>query len=214
MHATCPSCQGRVTVAPEHVGMALACPLCEHAFRVRGPAAAPPPPVVAPIVAPPRVAPAVAPPPPAVRRGAPPRRAPLPPPASARGAAPTGRAPQLRLKCPECEFRMPPGVRLCPECGTSYTAAKRQRDHAETDGAFDLEMKAIDKGVIGGILLIVVAGVWFYFGYQAGRIFFYPPILAFFGVVAIVNGLTDNRRAGSRRRPRRAPTRHHVSRRR
>jgi hypothetical protein len=47
-----------------------------------------------------------------------------------------------------------------------------------------------EAGVIGGIVMILIAVVWFVLGLMAGRVFFYPPILAVLGIAAIVKGLT------------------------
>jgi hypothetical protein len=47
-----------------------------------------------------------------------------------------------------------------------------------------------NSGIIGGILMIVIAVVWFVVGYfAADRIFFYPPILFVIGLLSIVKGL-------------------------
>jgi hypothetical protein len=48
-----------------------------------------------------------------------------------------------------------------------------------------------NSGVVGGLLMIVIAAVWFGLGYSAGRIFIYPPILACIGLVSIVKGALD-----------------------
>lgn len=84
----------------------------------------------------------------------------------------------------------------------SGAALQRARQSQREDhDAFALERSAFNAGVVGGIALIVVAGVWFYLGYKAGYIFFYPPILAVIGLAAIVNGLAGGgRRRRSRRR--------------
>lgn len=42
-------------------------------------------------------------------------------------------------------------------------------------GFFAPEKHGIDKGVLGGLLMMAIAGVWFVVGWKAGRIFFYPP---------------------------------------
>jgi hypothetical protein len=47
----------------------------------------------------------------------------------------------------------------------------------------------LNAGVIGGVLTILVAVAWFLLGLWAGRIFFYPPILAVIGVMAVLKGL-------------------------
>src|SRR5262245_9080026 len=46
-------------------------------------------------------------------------------------------------------------------------------------------------GVIGGIVMILVAVVWFVLGLKAGYIFFYPPILAVLGIAAIIKGIVS-----------------------
>ncbi|MEO1994471.1 MAG: hypothetical protein ABGZ17_04270 [Planctomycetaceae bacterium] len=46
-----------------------------------------------------------------------------------------------------------------------------------------------NAGVLGGILMIVVAVVWFVGGLAAGIIFKYPPILLIIGIVAIIRGV-------------------------
>ena len=81
----------------------------------------------------------------------------------------------------------------------------RRRRPAAGGGAFELEMKAIDKGMLGGILLMVIAAVWFFLGLAGGYIFFYPPILFIFGLYGFFKGLFKVlKRAGgeSARRPR------------
>jgi len=84
----------------------------------------------------------------------------------------------------------------------SGAALQRARQsQREDEDPFAFERAAFNAGVFGGVFLIVVAGVWFYLGYKAGYIFFYPPFLAMIGIVAIVNGLaTGGRRRTYRRR--------------
>jgi len=74
----------------------------------------------------------------------------------------------------------------------------------ESDG-FGPERAALDKGIAGGLLLIVIAVVWFFVGLAANRIFYYPPILALIGVYGVVKGIAQGNVAGkprTRRRPR------------
>jgi hypothetical protein len=47
---------------------------------------------------------------------------------------------------------------------------------------------SVNAGVIGGILMMAIAVVWFVVGLAAGYIFFYPPILFVVGIIAIVKG--------------------------
>jgi hypothetical protein len=48
---------------------------------------------------------------------------------------------------------------------------------------------SLNAGVIGGVLMMLIAVAWFVAGLAAGRIFFYPPILLVIGVVAVIKGL-------------------------
>jgi hypothetical protein len=48
-----------------------------------------------------------------------------------------------------------------------------------------------NSGVLGGVLMIILAIVWFVGGLFADRIFFYPPILLIIGIVAVIKGLVN-----------------------
>ena len=54
-------------------------------------------------------------------------------------------------------------------------------------------LTAYMAGIIGGVLMMVIAVVWFFVGLAAGFIFFYPPILFVVGIVAFVKGLVSRR---------------------
>lgn len=64
--------------------------------------------------------------------------------------------------------------------------SRRQPRVTFEDGWFG----SVNGGVIGGVLMIVVAVVWFVVGMAAGTIFFYPPILFVIGAIAVIKGLT------------------------
>lgn len=49
---------------------------------------------------------------------------------------------------------------------------------------------SINAGVAGGVLMMIIAAVWFFVGLAADRIFFYPPVLFVIGIGAIFKGLT------------------------
>jgi len=51
------------------------------------------------------------------------------------------------------------------------------------------EFGSINAGVGGGILMMVIAIVWFVLGLIFGWIFYYPPILFIIGLVAFIKGL-------------------------
>jgi hypothetical protein len=47
----------------------------------------------------------------------------------------------------------------------------------------------VNSGVAGGVLMILIAVVWFVLGLMADRIFFYPPVLFVIGIAAIFKGM-------------------------
>lgn len=48
-----------------------------------------------------------------------------------------------------------------------------------------------DGTVIGGIVAMLIAVVWFVGGLSAGYIFFYPPVMFVLGLIAVIRGLLD-----------------------
>jgi hypothetical protein len=48
----------------------------------------------------------------------------------------------------------------------------------------------VNAGVVGGVVMILIAVVWFVVGLTINRIFFYPPIMFVIGVIAIINGIS------------------------
>jgi hypothetical protein len=102
----------------------------------------------------------------------------------------------LKKTCPACGVQYPGEETRCPECGTSYRAAKQAQKDAAEGAAFAPEKAGIRAGVLGGIVMIVIAAVWFVAGLAADRIFFYPPILAAIGIYAIAKGLATGNIAG------------------
>jgi hypothetical protein len=170
----CPTCERPFRIDVETPGTEFDCPHCGLRLRL-DPEAAPPP------------APASPPPPPASSAGAP------------AAAPPAGPRIDLKRTCPACGTRYPGSQRRCPRCGEGFREAKYAEEDARTGSSFAPEKAAINMGVVGGILLIVVAVAWFVGGYLAGYIFFYPPILAVIGVFAIVKGLVEGNFAGGGR---------------
>lgn len=53
------------------------------------------------------------------------------------------------------------------------------------------EFGSINAGVGGGILMMVIAVVWFVLGLIFGWIFYYPPILFIIGLIAFIKGLVN-----------------------
>ena len=63
-------------------------------------------------------------------------------------------------------------------------------------GFFGIERRGIDKGMLGGVAMMVIAAVWFFGGLAADIIFFYPPILFVIGLYGLVKGLVKGSLAG------------------
>ncbi len=55
-----------------------------------------------------------------------------------------------------------------------------------------LEGKVFNGGVVGGLIAMLIAVVWFVGGLMADIIFFYPPILFIIGLVGFIKGLVSN----------------------
>jgi hypothetical protein len=63
---------------------------------------------------------------------------------------------------------------------------------------FAPEKKGIKAGVLGGIIMIAIALIWFFAGLAAGYIYYYPPILFFIGLYALIKGLVSGNLAGKK----------------
>jgi hypothetical protein len=50
---------------------------------------------------------------------------------------------------------------------------------------------SLNAGIIGGILMMLIAIVWFTVGLLFGIIFIYPPILLVIGAIALIKGLAS-----------------------
>lgn len=90
---------------------------------------------------------------------------------------------------------------VCGECGISYQAAIHERN--SENATFNPGQIAMNGGVVGGVVLLAIAALWLYLGWQEGFIFWYPLGLAVLGLLALVQGLFDwNWKAEQRRRRR------------
>lgn len=67
-------------------------------------------------------------------------------------------------------------------------------------GSFAPEKAGLRAGVVGGLLMMALAAVWFFGGLAVGYIFFYPPILFIVGLVGLLKGIFDGNLAGGRHR--------------
>jgi len=78
---------------------------------------------------------------------------------------------------------------------------------AQQDNSFFAPEKAgIKKGVLGGLIMMVIAVIWFFAGLSIGIVFFYPPILFVIGVYAFFKGIITGNVNGERDNPTKAST--------
>ncbi len=68
----------------------------------------------------------------------------------------------------------------------------------EEGGFFAPEKKGIKAGVLGGLIMIVIALIWFFAGLDAGYIYYYPPILFVIGLYALIKGLISGNFVGKK----------------
>jgi len=113
----------------------------------------------------------------------------------AKGAA----MPTANKTCPSCSTPYPVSERKCPACGVSYRVAKGAQE--EETGSFAPEKAGVKKGVLGGVIMIAIAAIWFFAGLAADRIFFYPPVLAVIGIYSVIKGLATGNLAGEKKPP-------------
>lgn len=73
-----------------------------------------------------------------------------------------------------------------------------KQEEQQGGGFFGPEKKGVKKGVLGGVIMIVIAAVWFFVGLEAGRIFFYPPVLFIIGVYSVGKGIVTGNLAGEK----------------
>ncbi|MBS2099559.1 hypothetical protein [Carboxylicivirga linearis] len=100
--------------------------------------------------------------------------------------------PNFQDRCDDGELDEAEAVRL-----------EKLRSEAEEEevssGFFGAEKQGMKKGVLGGVVMITIAIVWFFGGLAAGYIFYYPPILFIIGLVAVVKGIMDGNLAGKKK---------------
>ncbi len=181
MIAPCSACRRAVTIADEHAGRDVQCPWCREVFRAPPPRPAPVPPAAPPRIAGGRTAP----------------RAPAAP-----GPTPAAPAPRPLARARTCLGCSTPLRTSNPYCVSCRAVARSGLGTSDDEpDPFAPEMAVLSMGRIGGLVLVVVAVVWFVWGYAEGYIFYYPPVLALIGLYGIVTG-GPQRPVSTRRRRR------------
>ncbi len=174
----CPHCDKLLGVGERFFGRNVNCPACGGAIAVpeqrptvvRG--GPPQPPIVSPL-------PSQQPPMP------PPQAPPLPPPL----------APET-APSQEPAFPQIAGVESLSQRARGWEAA----EEGGGGGVFAPEKRGLQAGVLGGLLMMAIAVVWFVGGLAAGILFYYPPILFIIGIVGLFKGIATGNVAGRRRR--------------
>ena len=140
-----------------------------------------------------------------------------PPPTAAPPQAVSPVQGQKRITCPKCGFDQ----EEAPECFQCGVIIERFRERASfeedevarlaaagiqlgpvpdeelvDDSFFAPEKKGLEKGMAGGIVMMVIAVVWFVAGWAAGIIFYYPPVLFLIGLFGFFKGLLSGNVAG------------------
>lgn len=104
----------------------------------------------------------------------------------------TNEKANFETNCPDFKIDQPEADRL----------VKLERDaieEEESSGHFTPEKKAIKMGVLGGVLMIAIAIIWFVIGWINGYIYFYPPILLVIGIYALIKGIKTKNITGERK---------------
>ncbi|MCA9323150.1 MAG: hypothetical protein KDB53_20585 [Planctomycetes bacterium] len=116
-------------------------------------------------------------------------------------SSPTEKRAGLRKTCPGCGVQVPARDRRCPTCGVSFLAARQAaRVAAENNGERrSITTMAINKGVLGGILLLGSGGLGFALSLERGRFRLAPLVLAIIGFYALIKGVITNNMTGKKR---------------
>ncbi len=118
------------------------------------------------------------------------------------------------LMCTRCGKGLTPGDRFCSYCGsdsilqtrpiagaspsgssssggslTVAASAPVEQTQTQTTGFWSWERRQTGKGKLWGIILMVIAVVWFFGALALGWIFYYPPILFLIGLYTFFKGL-------------------------
>ena len=115
-----------------------------------------------------------------------------------------GPLPELERACPECHSPYPASRHKCPACGAGFrsTLWRREAELESDEGGTIAGVLAQQSGVAGGVIMIIVAVVWFAMDDHESYVYLYPPILALWGLGAVLYGLRRIRVRRRRTRPR------------
>ncbi len=90
---------------------------------------------------------------------------------------------------------------ICRQCAKKHVIGMNAFKTPKTEnsgGFFGPEKAGINKGVMGGVLMMAIAVVWFVVGLYFDILFYYPPILFVIGLYAFFKGLFTGNVAGEK----------------
>ncbi len=113
------------------------------------------------------------------------------------------------MKCPKCGLINPESAIRC-DCGydfesksikSSYLSTKEQQQikEAQKGDLYAAAKIGINKGVVGGIIMISIAAIMFIVGKMIGGFFYYSPVQFAIGVFALVKGIVKGNITGNNR---------------
>lgn len=206
MKVKCPHCETRLNIPDVHAGKKCKCLHCGRVIQIpsilplgqQAAAQAPDAAVSAPTPATPNPAAAA----PSMAKPAKYR------PATVKPVVP----PPIPELCPHCQKPMSSQAVFCVNCGYDKRTGLRvtpqvlaappplpttspiaqpgpAKQTTGEGGFFGIEKRGIRAGVLGGVVMMAIAAVWFFVGLSCDRMFFYPPILFIIGIYAVIKGL-------------------------
>ncbi|HZT80354.1 MAG TPA: hypothetical protein VFA26_09035 [Gemmataceae bacterium] len=78
-----------------------------------------------------------------------------------------------------------------PRVARQYGADDGEQERGFFAGFATFERGLVNAGVLGGVIMCVIAVVWLVLGLMVGYLFYYPPVLFVVGVIAIVVGVVN-----------------------
>jgi F0F1-type ATP synthase assembly protein I len=105
--------------------------------------------------------------------------------------APVRKVHPIRLPDEDAPARLKADDESEEELRTKFTGRKPKKKKKKKKSSENGWLPfSVSPTIVSGVLMMIGAMVWFFAGLAAGFIFFYPPVLFIFGIIAVVKGLT------------------------
>lgn len=106
--------------------------------------------------------------------------------------------------CPVCKKETTSIIRNCQNCNADLEEYRSNRNKSyegtediDLGRGYGMESLILRLGPIGGIILMVLAAVWFFGALSNGDIYFYPPILFGIGVYGTIMAIKRKKKLKS-----------------